>query len=160
MQLRKADALTGIALVVLGLVVYRETLKFPRDLPSVQASGWYSGPWIVPGTAALVLALMGAGLFVFAVRNGGRWTVADWGTLLGAVRRLEFRRILTVMGLLVAYIGIAIGRIHFTLATFLFMVAFMGIFRATSIIRILAISAVSSVVVSWVFNVLGRVPLP
>lgn len=159
-QLRKADVITSIVWILFGLIVYRETLKFPRDLPSVRASGWFTGPWIVPGSAALLLVGLGVFLLIRAAREGGLWTREDVKALIDSIKRPEFRRALTIALLFGVYVFVLIGRVHYTLATFLFLLAFYLLFRSAGFLKATLVSAVASVAISWVFNVLARVPLP
>jgi hypothetical protein len=160
MWLRKADLVTGVGISAFGTAALLLALNFRWDLAAVQQAGWYTAPGFIPVGISIVLILQGIGLSVHAWRNGGRWQRADLSRVGQALGSPAARRVAMVALLLSIYVFLMVGRLHFTLASFLFMAAFMWFFRAGVWWKILFIAAVASVAISFVFEGLARVPLP
>jgi hypothetical protein len=160
MWLRKADLVTGVAISLFGTLALVGALNFRWDLASVQQAGWYTAPGIIPVGVAIVLILQGFALSAHALRNGGRWRREDLAQIRQALNSDAVRRAALVALLLSIYVFAMIGRIHFTFASFLFMAAFMLLFKAGVWWKLLLIAAIASVGISFVFNGIARVPLP
>ena len=125
--MKKADYLTGLALILFSLYVMAESWRMPR-LEHLQAHP-LSAPGIVPAFLAAVLLIFGLILVVRSVRAGGhrlgisreglRKTLADPGN-----RRLLLTAVLTFV-----YAGILVGRTPYTLVTGLFVFVFVAAFE-------------------------------
>jgi hypothetical protein len=158
--LRKLDLLTGIIIALFGLIVLLVTLSFRWDLPSVRQAGWYTAPGIVPAGVAIILILQGVGLTIQALRRGGTWQRGDLARVKETLASPAARRSALVASLLLVYVFGMVGRIHFTISSFLFLAAFMFIFRAGAWWKIVLISSLASGAISFVFEGVARVPLP
>jgi len=125
--MKKADYLTGLALILLSIYVLAESWRMPR-LEHLQAHP-LSAPGIVPAFLAVVLLIFGLILVGRSVKAGGhrlglsrkgiRNTLADPGN-----RRLLLTAVLTVV-----YAGVLVGRIPYGLATWLFIFVFVAVFE-------------------------------
>jgi hypothetical protein len=166
--MKKADYLTGLALILLSVYVLVESWRMP-SLEHLQAHPM-SAPGLVPAFLAVVLLIFGIILVVRSVRAGGhrlglsregiRKTLADPGN-----RRLLLTAILTFV-----YAGVLVGRTPYTLVTGLFVFFFVVIFewrrgmshgemgRMGLAAAVLAI--VFAVAVSYTFEKLFLVTLP
>lgn len=166
--MKKADYLTGLALILFSLYVIFESWRMPR-LEHLQAHP-LSVPGIVPAFLAAVLLIFGLILVVRSVRAGGhhldlnregiRTTFADPGN-----RRLLITAVLTFI-----YAGILVGRTPYTLVTGLFVFVFVAVFewrremtrrelgRMGLAAAVLAV--VFAVAVSYTFEKLFLVTLP
>ncbi len=160
MWLRKADFITGIMLAALGLAAFALSLKLGWDLSVVQRDGWYTAPGLVPAAAAIVLFLLGSALSFHAFQEGGAWKHEDFSRLKAAIADPASGRSALAALLLMVYVFGLLGRVHFILASFLFLVAFMFLFKATAWWKILSISAIVSTAIGIVFEHLARIPLP
>lgn len=158
--LRKADFVTGIGFVLFGLVAVGASLSLRWDLASVQQAGWYTAPGLVPLGVGVLLAFQGAILTLQSLRRGGRWERGDMDRAVRGAGSRPARRVAVVALLLVVYVFGMVGRLHFTLASFIFLVAFMYMFRAGAWWKILLVSAGAAVAVSYLFEGVARVPLP
>ena len=115
----KADFYTALVLMVLGIGIVEESWRMPR-FSDLGQSIW-SSPGITPGMIGLVLAAMGAVLFLRSRAvlratpegEGGGFDKAAWA-------RTGF----TLLLCLAFGVGL-VGRIPFQLASFLFMVVFI-----------------------------------
>jgi len=167
-EMKKADFLTGIALVLLSAFVLVESWRMPR-LEHLKVHP-LSVPGIVPALLAVILLAFGLVLVGRSVRAGGhRFAFSREG-----VRRVLAdsgnRRLLVTAVLTIGYAGVLVGHTPYSLATglfiFLFVVAFewrRGMsareYRRIGIIAgILAIAVTTAV--SWVFERLFLVTLP
>lgn len=120
----KADFITGLVLIALGIATVVESLRMPRfeDLDINP----YTVPGLVPGVLGLVILVLGAALFARAARAGGwrlgiatsRWR-PDPGT----------RNLALAAALCLGYAAILVGRLPFWLATFLFVFGFVALFE-------------------------------
>jgi hypothetical protein len=158
--LRKADFITGIILTTLGLITLVFALKLGWDLPSVQQDGWYTAPGLVPAGAAALLMVQGAFLTFHAFKEGGGWKREDYARLKAALTNPSVKRAVLAASLLVAYVFGLVGRVHFILAGFLFLAAFMFLFKAAAWWKILLIAASASIAIGLLFEHLARIPLP
>jgi putative tricarboxylic transport membrane protein len=163
----KADFVTGLIFVALGLAVVVECLRMPRFAElNVEP---YTAPGLVPGILGAIIAVLGAILVVRAARAGWRLAepapdvtplLADPGT----------RRVLLAIALCLLYAAGLLGRLPFWLASFLFIVAFVVLFewplaagRSDRLRRALfavVLAAVISAATSFVFQEVFLVRLP
>jgi hypothetical protein len=160
MPLRKADFAAGIGFTVFGLLVLLATLNFQWDLPAIQQAGWHTAPGLIPASAAVLLMLQGIFLSVHALRHGGGWRREDWRRLKQSVSSPEARRAWLMALLLAVYVYGLVGRVHFILASFLFLAVFMFLFKAGRWWMILLISAGASSGIGLLFQYAARIPLP
>ena len=157
---RKADLLTGLGIAFFGLATIAVTLTFRWDLASVRQAGWYTAPGILPVGVAIILVLQGTLLSVHAARNGGMPEGGDVTRVRETLTSAPVRRAAVTAVLLAVYVFVLVGRLHFTLASFLFLAAFMFHFRAAAWWKTLLISAGAAAGISFLFEGLARVPLP
>ena len=125
--MKKADYLTGLALILLSVYVLAESWRMPR-MEHLQAHP-LSVPGIVPAFLAVVLLVFGLILVIRSVRAGGhrlglsregiRKTLTDPGN-----RRLLLTAVLTVV-----YAGVLVGHTPYGPATGLFIFAFVVVFE-------------------------------
>ena len=122
----KADFVTGLVLIALGVATVVASLAMPR-FAELKVEP-YTAPGLVPGVLGVVILILGGALFVRAARAGG-WRLLDrasdgsWWSGPGA-RNLALAALLCL-----AYAGGLVGRVPFWLATFLFVAAFVAAFE-------------------------------
>ena len=120
----RSDVVGGLAWVAFGLAVVGESLRMDR-FTSMGAS-LYTMPGLVPGIFGAVLVLLGG---VMLLRGWRRATAqAARAPDVGAEPRLPRRRMLAMLGLTLGYAAVLVGRVPFTLATFVFLALFMAVF--------------------------------
>ena len=127
MGMKKADYLTGLALILLSIYVLVESWRMPR-LEHLQVHP-LSVPGIVPAFLAVVLLIFGLILVGRSVQAGGHrlgWTRETMKKSLSdpGIQRLQLTAVLTI-----AYAGILVGRIPYWLATGLFIFVFILVFE-------------------------------
>jgi putative tricarboxylic transport membrane protein len=159
----RADLVTGLVLVALGIAVVVESLRMPRfEHLNINP---YTIPGLVPGAIGAVLLVLGAVLFVRAAVAGG-WRFGG-GTALGDQ---GVRRLLLAVALCVGYAAGLVGRLPFWLATLLFVTGFVALFewpladdrsgRARRLAFALGFGALIAAAVTLVFQKIFLVRLP
>ena len=164
----KADFVTGLVLVALGIATLVESLRMPRFVElNVNP---YTVPGLVPGALGAIILALGAVLFLRAARAGG-WRLAErapdaapWSGGSGV------RRVLLSIALCLAYAAGLVGRLPFWLATFLFVAAFVILFewplaadrsdRTRRVLWPVLLAAAISAATSFVFQEIFLVRLP
>ena len=166
--MRKADYLTGLALILFSIYVMVESWRMPR-LEHLQAHP-LSAPGIVPAFLAVVLLLFGLILVVRSVRAGGHHIGLSREGIHKTLANPGNRRLLITTILTFVYAGVLVGRTPYTLVTGLFVFVFVVVFewrrdmsrremgRMGLAAAILAV--VFSLVVSYTFEKLFLVTLP
>ena len=164
----KADFVTGLVLIALGIATVVASLRMPR-FEELEINP-YTAPGLVPGALGLVILILGAAVFVRAARAGG-WRLTDraagrrsWWSDAGT-RNLALAALLCL-----AYAAGMVGRVPFWLATFLFVAAFVALFewslaqsRSERLRRLafaLVFAALVSAAVTSVFREIFLVRLP
>ena len=123
----KADFVTGLVLIALGIATVVASLEMPR-FEELNINP-YTVPGLVPGALGVVILILGAALFVRAARAGG-WRLME----RTAARRSWWsdpgtRNLALAALLCLAYAAGLVGRAPFWLATFLFVAAFVAAFE-------------------------------
>ncbi|MDP6389797.1 MAG: tripartite tricarboxylate transporter TctB family protein [Alphaproteobacteria bacterium] len=164
----KADFVTGLIFVALGLGALAESLRMPRfETLSVNP---YTVPGIVPGMLGAVIAVLGLLLALRSARAGG-WRLGGEVARLVALRRSgAARRFLLAFVLTVGYAAGLIGTVPFWLATGVFVFVFIAAFEWPAAEdrgrrrRVLALAAVEAalvtIAVTLVFQEVFLVRLP
>jgi hypothetical protein len=156
---RKIDRLSGIGWMVFGAVIVAHAMTM--ETREYLGATFLTGPGLVPAMIggsifllglALVLRSMGGEIIAYLEPEGAGG-----------------RRVLIALALMLVYGLGLIGRVHFGLATFLFVTAFVFLFnlpahgpRAIAILGVKAVvmGALVAVTVSFVFQTIFLVRLP
>jgi len=142
------DAVTGAALVVLGLFVLWHIQGFP------EMQGQKFGPAWFPGIAAAGLAICGAMLVVQGARSGQRWLVLEeWMSRKRPVAGF----VSVIVGL--AFYVVASEPLGFHLTGFVLLLAWMRIL-GTRLSLALAVALVATIAIHLAFYKVLRIPLP
>lgn len=122
----RRDFFTSLVLIVFGLAVTFESWRMPR-FESIGGS-LATAPGLVPGLLGLVITLFGIVMLVRSVRAGAFAGRAGEEQAPEGGGRESFRRLLLMLVLSIGYAGVLVGRIPFSLATFLYVFTAVGIF--------------------------------
>jgi len=123
----KADFVTGIALILMSLYVIFESWRMPR-FEHLQVHP-LSVPGIVPAFIATVILVFGLQLVIRAIYKGGHHLGLTRDTWRRVLREPGNQRLLVTAILTIVYAGFLIGRLHYGLATGLFVFLFVIIFE-------------------------------
>src|SRR5918994_3013609 len=123
----KADFVTGLLLIALGIATLVASLAMPRfEQLNVNP---YTVPGLVPGALGVVILILGTALFVRAARAGG-WRLMERAAGRGpSWSDPGTRNLVLAIVLCLAYAAGLVGRAPFWLATFLFVAAFVAAFE-------------------------------
>ena len=170
----KADFLTSLVLIALGIAVAIESWRMPR-LAELGVNP-YTVPGLVPGLLGGVLIILGAILCLRSLQAGLTTQTTKTQTHAGDRISPAWRRLGLCLVLTVGYAAGLLGRLPFWLATLLFVFVFIALFEnlfkyrdswpvsAALLLRRLASALLQAVVVSAlvtaVFRYLFLVQLP
>jgi len=119
----RADFITAIFLILLGLGALVESVGMPRfENLNIEP---YTIPGIVPGILSFILTLLGFGLLVRACVNGG-WRL-DFARGSALFASPDTKRLMIALVLTLSYAAGLVGRMPYWLAT----VVFVFLFTAT-----------------------------
>jgi putative tricarboxylic transport membrane protein len=163
----KADFVTGLVLIALGIATVVASLEMPR-FAELEINP-YTVPGLVPGALGVVILILGGALFVRAARAGG-WRLLEGGSGPAWQADPGRRNLVLAVVLCLGYAAGLVGHVPFWLATFLFVAAFVALFewplartRAERLRRLLfavIFGAVASAAVTFVFQEIFLVRLP
>jgi hypothetical protein len=170
-KLRKADFVSGICLILLGLAVLYGASRMPmKGTYGGVSNVWYVSPAILPIMIGVLLIIFSAGILLRAVKEGGHKEIISyfWAKLKGLPGNTEIRRIFIIWVWSSVYIFVMLGRINFFLATFLYLSPLMLIFyrpggaslKVKHVAFIIILCAILPIVVGYLFNKYLFVPLP
>jgi hypothetical protein len=162
----KADFVTGLVLVALGIATVVASLEMPRF--EERHVNPYTAPGLVPGALGAIILALGAVLVGRAARAGGWRLRATDAT--GSFKDPGLGRLALAVALCLIYAGGLVGTLPFWLATLVFVTAFVILFewplatnRADRLRRLVfapALAAVISAAVTLLFQYVFLVRLP
>jgi putative tricarboxylic transport membrane protein len=117
----KADLVSGLVFVALGIATVVESLRMPA-FAEIEAEP-YTAPGMVPGLLGAALVLLGAVLASRAATATARAQAGQEGIEHG------WPRVGAAFALCMGYAGVLVSRIPFELATFLFILGFILTFE-------------------------------
>lgn len=149
------DLLLATIIIVLAIGVIIMSLRMPRP------GGWASSPGIFPLFASIILLGLGIGLF-FSTINKKKLRLSISFSLKkidGESRTFAKRTVVAVMGILI-YICVLIPTVHFTIATFVYLVGTLWYFWGGKGYKIFIISISATLFLSEVFKRIFQIILP
>ncbi len=164
----KADFLMSIVLVLFGLFVMILSFQMP-DFADQNVNP-YSAPGVVPALLGAIFLLLGIVMLIRSIfRKGYRLRIT--GTNISAwLKDHTTHRFLITLGLSVVYALILLGRMHFLLATGLYMFSFVVLFeykrgvglfaQKKTLMMALLLAVLTSGSIYWVFRYLFLVSFP
>ena len=140
----------GVFLIVesLGMKVYNSFLDAPGFFPFILGI-----IFIVFGMVMLLTALRGGS--VDAAKKTFRKD-----TLAVLFLNPQTKRVVILSFFMVVYIFGLIGRVHFSIATFLYLFVTFLYLKSTTLVKNIIISALSALSISAVFQYVFKIPLP
>jgi putative tricarboxylic transport membrane protein len=164
----KADFLMSIALILFGIFVIIVSSQMP-DFRE-QNFNKYSNPGLVPSVLGVIFIILGLVMLIRSIIRKG-YRIEIGGEHISAwIKEKSTRRFLTTLGLSVTYALVLLGRMHFFIATALYMFTFILMFeydkqkvllqQKKTIFIALFMSLTTAGVVFGVFRYLFLVNLP
>ncbi|QEN09672.1 tripartite tricarboxylate transporter TctB family protein [Oceanispirochaeta crateris] len=167
-QMRKADFISSIVLIIFGITVTWMAIKMPR----LEEKGInpYTAPGVVPGILGVVILLLSLIMFVRTIRHSDFLPKIEKGNVKNLIKDEGTIRLMVSLALCLVYALVLVGNIPYVLATFLFVFGFILCFdmkfdkieksRKKIIIVAFIEAIISSAVISAAFQYLFLVDLP
>lgn len=161
-NLRKSDLLASLVLLVVSIFALVNSIKmtFFVEIPGVDADGWFVAPGVFPLGLSLGLTIMALFVLSVAVKEGGMIHLNEWKKALDTIISHDSLVTLAEIGLLFLYAFVLLGRVHFAIATAIYLFFAMLIVKAARWYTIGIISGTVAVVISYLFGNLFKIPLP
>ncbi len=156
-RIAAADLVMGVLLVIFGGYLIESSLKMKVYRTFLDAPGFF------PLLLGCIFIILGGMMTFTAIKRRGFHHLKRTfsGETFGALfRNAKFKRVMVLTGLMVVYIFGLIGRIHFTIATVIYLFLTFLFLKSTSIIKITIISVVTSLAISSLFTRVFHIPLP
>lgn len=160
-KIRKADLLFSIALMIFAGVVFFGSGQLIYGTLS-RGEYWYRSAGLFPAIAATFLMISAIKLFKVA-RAVTDFKFLSSKNIFSLFLSRGFRVGMTIVALLGLYIFVLLKFIPYPYATFIFLFTFMCLFcekTPKAFLKALALSAISSVALTYGFGTLAQIPLP
>jgi hypothetical protein len=156
-DLRRPDALAGVVLAGVSVLVLVESWRMPRDLQNWPA---YAGPGVVTGLLGAVLLAMALGLLMRALRRPGAPLRLGAAEVRRHLARPQTRRLALMLLLCGAYLSMLGRGLPYALTTGGFLALTMLLFRARPAWLAVLVAAAAATGIAQLFNRVFLVPLP
>jgi hypothetical protein len=164
----KADFITSVILIAFGIGVLVLSIQMPRF--QEQGVNRFSVPGIVPGVLGVIIGVLGIVLFVRSIiRKGYRLGISGKAAKSFFSAEMTKRFALTIL-ISTAYAVGLVGRIPYSIATILYVTAFVIVFEYKwrqrfrnqwkTVLMAVIVGVLAGVLVSAVFRFLFLVDLP
>ena len=156
-RMNAADVVGGIFFLVLGPVLVYASLQMKVYRSFLDAPGFF------PMILGIIFTIMGGILLNTAIKRNGieelKQVIRNKEISKGLRSDTALRAFVLVI-LMAVYIFGLVGRVNFTVATFVYLTVTMLYLKSTSKVNIFLISLVASLAISYTFSNLFSIPLP
>jgi len=159
-KLRDADMAVGIILVLVCLYFIYDSLKMFGGEVAGESVIYYSSPGFPPLLVLGLILFSSVIIIIHGMKKGGDLKWISWKNVHSFFLDKATHRVLLVIGVISFYVLFLIGKMPYWLSTFIFLVLFMGLFKATKFYKIILISAVATAFVTLMFGKVVKIPLP
>ncbi|WP_158658175.1 tripartite tricarboxylate transporter TctB family protein [Agarilytica rhodophyticola] len=162
-ELRRHDLIVAVIVWCLALITLIESwrLTFHIDLPSIDSNkAWLVAPGIFPLVLSGCLLLMFSVVIWTSFKEGRLDNLVSKSSIISLFNKKENKNQIIQVSLLCLYVFGFIGNFHFGISTAIYLFASMYAAKAGRWYMILIISVVFSVVVTYVFGSVMKIPLP
>lgn len=164
----KADFLMSLVLIIFGVFVIIISSQMPDF--TEQKFNRFSDPGLVPSVLGVVFIILGLVMLIRSIIRKGYRIEIGAAQISGWIKEKSTRRFLTTLSLSVVYALVLLGRVHFFIATALYMFVFILMFeyrpekkllqQKKTVLIALFMSLTTAGVVFGVFRYLFLVNLP
>lgn len=128
-ELRKADFITSVLLLLFSIWMLIETFKMPmKDTFGGVQNVWYVSPALFPLIISIFISVLGIALFIHSIKSGGAKYFLDSISEKNKFLSDKNIRFISILLALIFYVYLDIPRIDFFISTILFLIFFIPIF--------------------------------
>jgi len=128
-ELRKADFITSVLLLLFSMWMLIETFKMPmKDTFGGVQNVWYVSPALFPLIISIFIFILGIVLFTHSIKSGGAKYFLDSISERNKFFSDKNIRFLSILLALLFFVYLDIPRIDFFISTLLFLIFFIPIF--------------------------------
>ncbi len=156
-KMASADLLMGIFLIIFGIITIRASLNMKVYKTFLDAPGFF--PFIL----GIIFIFLGSIMTFSSFRRKGYQQIMsnlNKFNVTHLFQNIQFRRVMTLIFLMVIYIFVLIDRIDFTLATALYLFFTLYYLKSASLVKIIFISVITAFLITAFFTRFFRIPLP
>lgn len=157
---RDYDLLFGILLSLFSMYVLIESLRMPIEKVGGYYTSFYSAPGFLPFLTSGVLFMMGVSLIFISYKRGGNLKWISWSNFLSLIEKRKTQRVIIILILCGLYCFWGIGKAPYWMVTFIFLIIFMAIFKATKWWKIFMIASGCVGALYLLFAKIFQIPLP
>lgn len=160
--LRRHDLIVSVILWLVSVLVLLDSLRmtFNITLPGVDENVWLVAPGFLPMILSGGLVVMFSFLIWLSIKQGDLKGHFTSSAFMRAITDPETVSKLIQMALLCIFVFVLLRRLHFGVASALYLFAAMSAARAAKLWQIGLISIVFAAAVTYVFGTLMKIPLP
>ncbi|MDR1625160.1 MAG: tripartite tricarboxylate transporter TctB family protein [Spirochaetia bacterium] len=160
--LRKCDVAFGTFLIIVSIVFFVMAFKMPILAIGRASQGpeLSTAPGLLPMTVSATLCALGIILVISAWREGGRISGKDFRNAIAKVKTDESKRMALICLIIMLYAFGLLKRVHFSLATFIYLSVFMFLFKATHPVKMIIICGITAALIWFFFGRVALIPLP
>lgn len=160
--LRRHDLIVSIVLWVVSVFVLLDSLRmtFNIVLPGVDKNIWLVAPGFLPMILSGGLVAMFSALIWLSLKQGDLKGHFSSSAFMRAAADPETVSKLIQMALLCIFVFVLLRRLHFGVASALYLFAAMSASRAAKLWQIGIISILFAGIITYVFGTLMKIPLP
>ena len=161
-NLRKKDLIASSVLLAVSILTLVSSIKmtFFVEIPGVDSDGWFVAPGVFPLGLSIGLTVMSLYVLLVAWKEVGIAHLKEWKNALETIKSHDTFLTLAEIGLLFVYAFVLLGRLHFAVATAIYLFFAMFIVKAAAWYKIAIVSVAVAVVISYLFGNLFKIPLP
>lgn len=160
--LRRHDLIVSTILWVVSIFVLLDSLRmtFNVSLPNIDENVWLVAPGFLPMILSGGLVIMFSFLIWLSIRQGDLKGHFSTSAFIKAITDPETVSKLIQMALLCIFVFVLLTRLHFGVASALYLFAAMSAARAAKLWQIALISILFAAMITYVFGTLMKIPLP
>lgn len=152
-----SDLIMGVILMVFGVYLIVVSLGMKVYNSFLDAPGFF--PFIL----GIIFIVFGLVMLIGSLRGGSVEAAKSTfhkDSLIALFLSPQSKRVVILSFLMMVYIYGLIGRVHFSIATFLYLVSTFWYLKSTTWIKNIIISLLSAVLISAIFQYAFKIPLP
>jgi len=128
-ELRRADFITSVLLLLFGIWIIAATLKMPmKDTFGGVQNVWYVSPALFPLIISIFILILGLILLIHSIQSGGAKYFIDSFSLKYNGLSSNYIRFISILLALFSFVYLNIPRIDFFVSVTLFLTYFISIF--------------------------------